>query len=91
MTTIEELASEINKIKARNIRVEADKAWETSWTRRIVVAILTYIVIVVLFFYSGVANPLFNSIIPALTFILSTFSMPFLKNFWFKYINNKNK
>jgi len=30
MAKIEELEREINKIKARNARVEADKAWETS-------------------------------------------------------------
>ena len=30
-----ELEKEILKIKERNKRVELDKAWETSWTRRI--------------------------------------------------------
>lgn len=30
-----DLEKEINDIKARNKRVELDKAWETSWTRRI--------------------------------------------------------
>lgn len=30
-----ELEKEIEQIKARNKRVELDKAWETSWTRRI--------------------------------------------------------
>lgn len=86
MESMKDLENEIEKIKARNLRVEADKAWETSWTRRILVSILTYIVIVILFFFSGVGNPLFNSIIPALAFILSTSSLPFLKNLWLKYI-----
>ncbi len=33
MVTIQELESEIQKIKERNKRVEADKAWEISWSR----------------------------------------------------------
>ena len=42
----EEIIDEINAIKARNNRVEKDKAWETSWIRRICIAILTYFVVV---------------------------------------------
>lgn len=30
-----DLENEIAKIKERNKRVELDKAWETSWTRKI--------------------------------------------------------
>jgi uncharacterized membrane-anchored protein len=91
MSTLTDLRSEINQIKERNRRVEADKAWETSWTRRILVALLTYFVIVVLFHFAGVANPLFNSVIPALAFVLSTSSLPFLKGFWIKYFYRKDK
>ena len=29
------IEEEINNIKERNKRVELDKAWETSWTRKI--------------------------------------------------------
>ena len=38
---------EITEIKERNKRVEKDKAWETSWTRRICIMVLTYIVVIV--------------------------------------------
>ena len=41
-----DLENEIEKIKERNARVEKDKAWETSWTRRICIMILTYVVVV---------------------------------------------
>jgi len=34
------LEKEVTDIKARNKRVEADKAWETSWSRKIVIAVL---------------------------------------------------
>jgi len=40
MPTLEQLQAEIDANKARNARVEADKAWETSWTRRLVVLVL---------------------------------------------------
>ncbi len=85
MITIEELASEINIIKERNKRVEVDKAWETSWTRRILVSILTYIVIVSFFYFASLPNPLINSIIPTITFVLSQLSLPFVKKYWLKY------
>ena len=42
-----DLNKEIEEIKKRNKRVELDKAWETSWTRKICICILTYIVVVV--------------------------------------------
>lgn len=47
MSEIEELKQEIENIKARNKRVEKDKAWETSLTRRIFIAVSTYILVVV--------------------------------------------
>ena len=41
------IEKEINDIKQRNKRVELDKKWETSITRRICICILTYIVVVI--------------------------------------------
>ena len=40
------LEKEIEQIKERNKRVELDKKWETSWTRKICIMILTYIVVI---------------------------------------------
>jgi len=77
---------EIQAIKARNQRVELDKAWETSWTRKIVIAVLTYAVIVIFFYFAGLPNPFVNSIVPALAFLLSTLTLPIFKKIW---INNK--
>lgn len=82
--TLEDLQKEIDEIKARNKRVEAEKDWETSWSRRIAVLILTYIVIVIFFFVAKLPDPFLNAIIPSLAFILSTSSMPFLKKLWLK-------
>ena len=76
------LKREIKAIKERNTRVEIDKAWETSWTRRMIIVILTYLVIVIFFYFAGLPKPFINSIVPALAFILSTSSLPIFKKIW---------
>lgn len=86
MASLKEIEKEIEKINARNKRVEADKSWETSSTRKIIIAVLTYIVIVIFFFFAGLQNPFVNAIVPATAFILSTFSLPFLKKLWIERI-----
>ena len=79
---------EIENIQKRNRKVEIDKAWETSYTRKIIIAILTYLVIVIFFYFAQLPKPFINSIVPSLAFILSTLSLPFFKKLW---INFKNK
>ena len=51
------LEQEIEQIKQRNRRVELDKKWETSGTRKICICVLTYIVVVI---YSYVINKINN-------------------------------
>lgn len=87
--TIQELEQEVNKIKERNKKVEADKAWESSLFRKILVAVLTYIVISTFFLYAGFPNPFESAIVPTLGFILSTISIPIVKEFWIKNIYKK--
>ena len=84
--TLQELEVEIEKIKERNRRVEREKAWEVSWTRRIMVAVVTYTVIAIFFTFIGTDEPLRDSIVPAAAFVLSTSSGPFIKKLWLKYI-----
>lgn len=84
MATIRQLQKEIEEIKERNRRVEADKAWETSWARRIIIFLLTYAVIVVFFISAKLPDPFINSLVPAVAFVLSQLSLPFFKNFWLK-------
>ena len=43
---LKELEEKIIKIEERNKRVKLDKAWETTWTRKICIMILTYIVVI---------------------------------------------
>ena len=47
------LEKEIKEIKERNKRVELDKKWETSYTRKICICVLTYIVVLI---YSNMVN-----------------------------------
>ncbi len=79
-----ELEKEIKKVKVRNKRVEADKAWETSFIRRFLVAVLTYFVIVLFFYFAELPKPFVNSIVPALAFLLSTLTLSFFKKIWMK-------
>ena len=84
MATLKELEAEINKIRERNRKVEADKAWETSWTRRLLIFVLTYIVAVIFFYFAGLPKPLVNSLVPAIAFVLSTMTLQFFKKLWMK-------
>lgn len=80
---------EINKIICRNNKVEADKAWETSCTRKIVVALMTYFVMICVMYVLKMDNPFISAIIPTLGFVLSTISANLVKNFWInKYQKN---
>lgn len=86
MEELEQIKKDIKEIKERNERVEKDKAWETSLFRKILIAVLTYIVIVIFFFFAKLSNPFVNAIIPTLGFVLSTLSIPFFKKIWIKII-----
>lgn len=88
MTSIDELEKRLTKIEARNKRVEKDKSWELSWTRRILLFIFTYLSIGLYLAVIGIVNPWLNAIVPAVGFLLSTLTLPFFKKLWEKYLNN---
>ncbi len=85
MTTLKSLGSDIKSIKDRNKRVESDKAWETSIARKITIALLTYVVIVLFFYAASLPKPFLNAIVPTTGFILSTLSLPLFKRLWLRY------
>ncbi|MBS3139714.1 hypothetical protein J4479_01790 [Candidatus Woesearchaeota archaeon] len=78
------LEQEIKEIRERNKRVELDKAWETSLARKIIIAVLTYLVIVLFFYFASLSKPFINAIVPTLGFILSTLSLSLFKKLWIK-------
>ena len=80
---MDKIKQEIEKIKKRNKRVELDKAWETSWTRRVCIMILTYIVVVIYsFVIKNVDNIFLSSLVPVIGFTLSTFSLKAVRKIW---------
>jgi hypothetical protein len=76
---IEHLEREIEILKARNIRVEAEKKWETSWQRKVGIIVMTYFVMILVFWSLGNPDPLRNALIPTLGYTLSTLSMGWMK------------
>jgi len=77
------LEERIKKIEERNKKVELDKRWETSGTRKICIMVLTYIVVIV---YSYIVrnydNILFSSLVPVIGFTLSTLSLKLVRKIW---------
>lgn len=65
-------------------RVELDKAWETSDTRRVAIIIVTYLVVLGFMFAIGNDKPFINAIVPSLGFFLSTLVVGGLKQEWIK-------
>tara|TARA_Y100000310_G_scaffold337773_1_gene425734 strand:+ start:59 stop:307 length:249 start_codon:yes stop_codon:yes gene_type:complete len=81
------MKKEIKKVIERNKRVEADKAWEISWTRKILITIFTYLAIGVYLWAIKIPRPWLNAIVPAVAFMLSTLTLPWFKKIWLKKYN----
>ncbi len=81
---IKNLEKEIEIIKERNFRVETDKAWEVSWTRGLFIAISTYIIAGVWLVIIHDNLPWLKAFVPAIGYLLSVQSLPFVKKWWAK-------
>jgi hypothetical protein len=79
-----DIEQRVQKIEERNAKVEADKAWETSWTRRILLMTFTYLAIGIYMWAIEINQPWLNAIVPTVGFLLSTLTMPFFKNLWLR-------
>lgn len=80
-----DLEKEIEQIKQRNKKVELDKKWETCWTRRICICVLTYIVVIIYsYLVRNYDNILLSSLVPVIGFTLSTASLKVVRKFWEK-------
>ena len=80
--TNEEMQKELEIIKERNRRVEADKAWEVSWTRRFFIAAATYVSAGVWLVTINDTNPWLKALVPTVGYLFSTFSLPPIKRWW---------
>jgi predicted DNA-binding transcriptional regulator len=91
MDDIQKIKEEINLIKERNKRVELDKKWEGSYTRKILLILFTYLAIGFYLRAINISQPWLNAIVPAVAFLLSTLTLPFFKKNWTGYIMAQNK
>jgi hypothetical protein len=82
MNTPDDLIARINKIEQRNQRVSTDKQWETSWTRKISIVILTYLVVLTYLFVIGNDTPWINATVPPIGYLLSTLAISQLRSIW---------
>ena len=84
MASVKRLEAEIKSIKERNARVEADKAWERSYTRRLLLLVFTYLAIGLYLNAINIPNAWLNAIVPSVAFLLSTLTLPFFKEHWLR-------
>lgn len=77
---------DLEAIRIRNIKVEADKAWETSWARRLSICVITYFFLVFYLPVLGLKDSYLHATVPVCGYLFSTLTLPFVKNFWLKKI-----
>ncbi len=85
--TEKDLQQRIELLEARNKRVEADKAWEGSWQRRLLIMALTYVVVVCYLHFVVHIEPWINAFVPVIGFFLSTLTVSLVKQHWLKSRN----
>ncbi|MDO8660136.1 MAG: hypothetical protein Q7K54_06115 [Candidatus Parcubacteria bacterium] len=79
---IQNLEKEIELLKERNKRVEADKAWETSYFRILLISGIIYVIAVKVMYFIGSENYYLNALVPPIGFFISVQSLPFIKKWW---------
>jgi len=81
---LKELEKRLEQVEKRNKKVEMDKAWETSYMRRGLLILFTYVSIGLYMWAIGVQNPWLNAVIPSIGFLLSTLTLQYFKEWWIK-------
>lgn len=74
----------IKAIEERNRRVEAEKAWELSLTRRLCIVIVIYATACVFLAILHVPQYFLHALVPVGGYVFSTLSFPWVKNIWLK-------
>lgn len=77
-----DLQQRIENIEARNRLVDANKRWETSRPRRLLIVAITYVLMVATFFSLGVRSPFTQALVPTLGYLLSTLSLQIARKLW---------
>jgi hypothetical protein len=75
---------ELLEIKERNARVEREKAWEVSWTRRLVIAAAICLTAWAWLLNLKVQHAELHALVPGAAYVLSTLSLPLIKSWWMR-------
>lgn len=73
---------DIIQLKERTKKVEADKAWETSWTRRGIIGGVTYIIVAFWLAIIGVNHNMIHALVPVASYLAAMALLPMLKQYW---------
>lgn len=89
---MDQLQEALAAIQERNKRVEVQKAWETSFTRRFFIAVVTYLTAYVFMRYAlGSGRPYLDALVPTCGYLLSTFSLPLIRERWMTQYSRKTE
>ncbi len=76
---IMDVQSQIDRLKERNKKVESDKERESSWTRKVSIAIITYFLVVLFLKLTHNNQPRLNALVPMGGFLLSMLSLDIVR------------
>lgn len=79
-----DIEATLKAIADRNMRVESDKAWETSVFRRLCLCIVIYSTAVITLYLAGDVHNFTNAIVPPVAYYLSTLTLPTVKDWWIR-------
>ncbi len=86
MSKHNQIEDQLAKLEFKCKSNDLNYAWNNSWFRRIMTAVLTYLVVLLFFVVGQLPRPLINALIPTVGFILSTLTIGYFKKIWIKYI-----
>ncbi len=86
MKTLPQLEKEVKELQKRNARVDTNKAWETSLTRKLVLSALIYLLALGLFASEYDPHIYTDALLPAVAFLISTLTIQAVKNWWVKRV-----
>ena len=78
------LETRLAALEARNKKVDTNKAWETSLTRRLSIMLITYATACSLLYVLLVPDWYFGALMPVCGYLLSTLSLPYIRRLWEK-------
>jgi len=79
---VEVLERGLVELHQRNQLVEADKAWETSLSRKVLISTLTYLFTALIFWLISIPYPFANALVPLTGYAVSTLTIPWGKRLW---------